>query len=297
MRKTFQIDLRAARKIDDGVVPAGKYKKFDHCCVGKPDAHRRPRRIGYPAVVMQLIDKRQRGAIFVCPAGIRTIAMDERKGLFRGDPRLLAVEGHMDAPFILASASRGDAVDHQLARPQIVAGGDCRVAAEHEASECKHRIAQPNASHHGPEQFQRLARRVGRMDAGQRGRYVCGVRWFEWCNARRVFHPRRRRRQVHFIDPAHGRTPDSRGSAAVLAIIDTHTYRPTSAMSSTISAGSRLLRNATVVSGVRLRASTSSSAAASMRRSRYDSDASAVGCKVACKSASARPAASAKPAT
>src|ERR1700678_1388223 len=39
--------------------------------------------------------------------------------------------------------------------------------------------------------------------------------------------------------PAHGRTPDSRGSAAVLAIIDTHTYRPTSAMSSTISAGTR----------------------------------------------------------
>src|ERR1700689_1266212 len=116
---------------------------------------------------------------------------------------------------------------------------DTRVTAENEASECKHRIAQPKASHHGPEQFQRLARRVGRMDAGQRGRYVCGVRWFEWCNARRVWHPRRRRQQVHFIDLAHGRTPDSRGSAAVLAIIDPHTYRPTSAMSSTISAGTR----------------------------------------------------------
>src|SRR5271170_6934548 len=40
------------------------------------------------------------------------------------------------------------------------------------------------------------------------------------------------------IPPMAG-TPDSRGSAAVLAIIDTHTYRPTSAMSSTISAGTR----------------------------------------------------------
>src|SRR5271168_3601319 len=137
MRKTFQFDSRVARKIDDGVVPASKYKKFDHCCVGKPDAHGRPGRIGYPAVVMQLIDKRQRGAIFVCPAGIRTIAMDERISLFRGHPRLLTIEGHIDAPFILAPASRRDAVDHQLARPQVVAGGDCRVSAEHVASECK----------------------------------------------------------------------------------------------------------------------------------------------------------------
>src|ERR1700722_6666008 len=94
MRPTLQFDLRAARKIDDGMVPAGKYKKFDQRCLGKPDAHGRPRRIGYPAVVMQLIDKRQRGAIFVYPAGIRTIAMDERICLFRGDPRLLAIEGH-----------------------------------------------------------------------------------------------------------------------------------------------------------------------------------------------------------
>src|SRR5580700_8475957 len=75
------------------------------------------------------------------------------------------------------------------------------------------------------------------------------------------------------FDPVHGRTPDSRGSAAVLAIIDTHTYRPTSAMSSTISAGTRLRRNAAVVAEVSLQASTSSSAAASMRRSRDDSGA------------------------
>src|ERR1700691_5094464 len=240
MRKTFQFDSRAARKIDDGVVPAGKYKKFDHCCVGKPDAHGRPCRIGYPAVVMQLIDKRQRGAIFVCPAGIRTIAMDERIGLCRGDPRLLAIEGHMDAPFILAPASRRDAVDHQLARRQATPGGDGRA---------------------------------------------------------RPCPPRRGGQQVQFIDPVHGQTPDSRGSAAVLAIIDTHMYRPTKAMSSTISAGTRLRRSAAVVAEVRLRASTSSSAAVSMRRSRRDSGASAVGCKVACRSASARPAASAKPAT
>jgi hypothetical protein len=56
-----------------------------------------------------------------------------------------------------------------------VAGGGCRVAAEHEAGESEHRIAQPKASHHGAEQLQRLARRVGRMDAEQRCRYVCGV--------------------------------------------------------------------------------------------------------------------------
>src|ERR1700721_24424 len=68
--------------------------------------------------------------------------------------------------------------------------------------------------------------------------------------------PVRRRQQVQFIDPVHGRTPDSRGSAAVLAIIDTHTYRPTSAMSSTISAGTRLRRSTAVVAEVSLRAST-----------------------------------------
>src|SRR3984957_291381 len=105
MRPTLQFDSSAARKIGDGMVPAGKYKKFDQRRVGKPDAHGRPRRIGYPAMVMQLIDKRQRGAIFLCPTGIRTIAMNDRIGLFPGDPRLLAIEGHMDAPFILAPAS------------------------------------------------------------------------------------------------------------------------------------------------------------------------------------------------
>ena len=115
MRPTLQFDLRAARKIGDGMVPAGKYKKFDQRCVGKPDAHSRPRRIGYPAVVMQLIDKRQRGAIFLCPTGIRTIAMNERIGLCRGDPRLLAIGRHMDAPFILGPASRRDAVESMLA--------------------------------------------------------------------------------------------------------------------------------------------------------------------------------------
>jgi hypothetical protein len=137
MRPTLQFDSRAARKIGDGMVPAGKYKKFDQRCLGKPAAHGRPRRIGYPAMVMQLIDKRQRGAIFVCPTGIRTIAMNKRIGLRRGDPRLLAVGRHMDAPFILAPASRRDAVDHQLARPPVVAGGGCRVAAEHEAGEMR----------------------------------------------------------------------------------------------------------------------------------------------------------------
>ena len=44
----------------------------------------------------------------------------------------------------------------------------------------------PRRGRIGDYQLQRLARRVGRMDAEQRGRYVCGVRWFERCDARRA---------------------------------------------------------------------------------------------------------------